>query len=126
MHHVPLRDGRKLAYCFFGAGSSAGSGSGVAGSAGAPPRTVLYLHGFPSSRLEAGLLHQDALHYGLRVVGIDRPGAGGSTLNPQLTVESTAADVQELLDHLGLPSVVIMGASGAVACRSGVLFCFGC
>ena len=111
MQHITLRDGRRLAFEWFGASpadghstggarleldtSGGGSGDGSAaeggGEAGGPaagsrapakPRTVLYFHGFPSSRLEAGLLHKDAVHHRLRLLAVDRPGAGGSTLNP--------------------------------------------
>lgn len=91
-----LRDGRSLAYSNFGAplrlegdgalqaASSPGAGAAAAASAASPALPpILYFHGFCSSRFEAGLLHADALHYGLSVVAVDRPGAGHSTLNPK-------------------------------------------
>ncbi|PRW59847.1 2-hydroxy-6-oxo-6-phenylhexa-2,4-dienoate hydrolase [Chlorella sorokiniana] len=132
-----LRDGRVLAYSYFGAplqheggdashpASGSAGGAGAAAAAAAPPRRlppILYFHGFCSSRLEAGLLHADALHHGLSVVAVDRPGAGQSTLNPEQSVESMAEDARQLLDHLGLERVAVMGASGgspfACACAA--------
>lgn len=167
-----LRDGRSLAYSYFGVplhcdgdatshGPPTSSAGGAGAAAAAAPRyqpqhsggasmlkphargTVIYFHGFCSSRLEAGLLHADALHHGLSVVAVDRPGAGHSTLNDQQasgsycshsflwaphhiwpcsiavlhnfhsqTVESMAEDARQLLDHLGLGRVAVMGASG--------------
>lgn len=167
-----LRDGRSLAFSWFGAplhreadAASNGTSGGTAGGAGAaavaaPPGQrlppILYFHGFCSSRFEAGLLHADALHYGLSVVAVDRPGAGHSTLNPKQassctqpmgwpavqsastewpgphfaiaatillphthaqSVESMAEDAQQMLDHLGLARVAVMGASGGLNCR---------
>lgn len=161
-----LRDGRSLAFSFFGPplhreeadAASNGTSGGTAGGAGAaavaaPPGQrlppILYFHGFCSSRFEAGLLHADALHYGLSVVAVDRPGAGHSTLNPKQassctqpscpvasahgpplqcamfsqswlphthaqSVESMAEDARQLLDHLGMARVAVMGASGGL------------
>lgn len=91
-----LRDGRSLAYSNFGAplqlegdgalqaASDPGAGAAAAAATASPALPpILYFHGFCSSRFEAGLLHADALHYGLSVVAVDRPGAGHSTLNPK-------------------------------------------
>lgn len=101
VQQITLRDGRQLAYSYFGVPRQGGSASSAAGRSPAdgaataatdvapatqlppaPKRTVLYFHGFASSRLEAGLLHGDAEYHSLSVVALDRPGAGGSTFNP--------------------------------------------
>lgn len=102
-HLLTLTDGRRLSYSFLGAplqhkGASTAQGSSAPGAAeraaaadsadggSSPdqrPPPILYFHGFSSSRLEAGLLHGDALHYGLSIVAVDRPGAGHSTHNPK-------------------------------------------
>lgn len=91
-HHLTLRDGRRLAYSLLGApwpgqGSSS-AGAGVAAEAAdgaaaaeqqgarAPGRPLLYIHGFCSSRLEAGLLHPHAKRHAVPVLALDRPGAG--------------------------------------------------
>lgn len=99
MQSLVLRDGRSLAYCWFGAPwppaqpasppppatheAAAGAGCSAAAAAAAAPSGVLvHFHGFLSSRLEAALLDGDARHLGLSVLAVDRPGHGGSTLNP--------------------------------------------
>ncbi|KAL4428008.1 hypothetical protein ABPG75_002097 [Micractinium tetrahymenae] len=138
MQRLSLRDGRSLAYSWFGApppprqpasqealtiGKAAGPGAAAPARAAAPISVLLHFHGFLSSRLEAALLDADARHHGMSVLAVDRPGHGGSTLNPQQTVESTAEDVKELLDSLGLHSVFIQGASGGApyACATAAL-----
>lgn len=127
-HLLSLRGGRTLAYSLFGvplrsnprgsastaadAADAAGSHAAVEDAIPQRPRPILHLHGFASSRLEAGLLHADALHHGLSIVAVDRPGAGRSSFNRQQSPEAMAADVEQLLEHLGLEQVTAMGASG--------------
>lgn len=79
----------------------------------------MYLHGFTSSRLEAELVHADALYHGQAVLAVDRPGYGCSSPHPDQTVESTAADVRELLDALELQQVAMMGVSGVPPWQGG-------
>lgn len=138
MHSIKLRDGRKLAYTWFGAPPPAATAAAPVAarpaadesahptapsaspsppavhhtSAASQPNVLLHFHGFCSSRLEGGLLHQDATHHGLAVLSVDRPGHGGSTHNPQQTVASVAEDAIELLDRLQLETVIIQGVSG--------------
>lgn len=97
MHSLTLRDGRTLAYQWFGTQRSPPQppaapateaavpppASAAATASGSAPRVLLHFHGFLSSRLEGALLHEHALHHGLSILAIDRPGAGGSTLNPR-------------------------------------------
>lgn len=98
MQRLTLRDGRQLVYTWFGVPQpqhyAAATAASLVGRAppppppvpapgqGSRPRVVLTLHGFLSSRLEGGLLHEDALHHGLSLLAVDRPGSGGSTHNP--------------------------------------------
>lgn len=66
---------------------------------------VLYIHGTPDSRRAR---HPDdglATSMGVRLVAVDRPGAGLSTLDPSGTVGSFADDAVALADHLELASV---------------------
>ncbi len=49
---------------------------------------------------------------GLRWVGMARPGYGSSTRQPGRTVASVAADVAQVLDHLGAERSYTMGESG--------------
>lgn len=102
---VRLSNGRALAFSVWGteapwllsevqgssqagaddAGSVADQPAAAAAAARPPPgRTVLSFHGFSSSRLEAGLMHRDALHYGLTFIAIDRPGTGRSCYDPAM------------------------------------------
>lgn len=63
---------------------------------------VLYVHGSPDSRRAR---HPDdgvAARLGIRLVAVDRPGAGLSTLDRAGTVGSFADDVVALADHLGI------------------------
>ena len=94
-----------------------------------PP--VLYFHGFPACRLEAGLI--DGLP--VRLLAPDRPGYGQSTPQPGRTLLDWPQDVAHVADRLGLDGLHIVGLSGgapyAAACaavlgprvRSLVLVC---
>jgi pimeloyl-ACP methyl ester carboxylesterase len=97
-HTLTLRDGRRLAYAEFGDPEG---------------DTVLWFHGTPGARLQ---LPPDAARIaeqqGLRLVGIDRPGVGGSTPHPERTLESWARDVEQLSDALRLERFGVAGLSG--------------
>lgn len=97
-----LQDGRNLCYEFFG------------NQAPSPGRTVLYFHGYLSSRLEAKLLEDEALQLGLRVLAFDRSGYGRSSYDSDRSPEKSAKDVIELLDEVMQPEdrVTVMGVSG--------------
>jgi pimeloyl-ACP methyl ester carboxylesterase len=72
---------------------------------------VLHNHGGPSSRLEAVLFDSCAKANGLRFVGVDRPGMGGSHLQAGRTFESWADDLQRLADSLGAHRFAVTGWS---------------
>lgn len=105
IHQVRLRDGRDLAWAEWGAPTG---------------RPVVYLHGFPGSRLEPALCQETAAARGLRLVAPDRPGFGRSDPKPGRTLLDFADDVAELADALGLERFGVMGFSGggpyAAAC----------
>jgi pimeloyl-ACP methyl ester carboxylesterase len=102
---VTLRDGRDLGYAEFG--DPAG-------------RPVLYFHGFPGSRLEAGIAGEAARQRGVRLIGVDRPGVGLSDFQNDRSIPDWPADVCELADALGLDTFAVVGVSGggpyALAC----------
>lgn len=77
---------------------------------------MFYCHGWPSSRLEAGLVSG----LPLRLVAADRPGYGLSDPHGAGTLKDRAQDLAALADHLGLQRFPIVGVSGggplAAAC----------
>ena len=80
---------------------------------GAP---VLYFHGWPASRLEAGLIG----NLPVRLLALDRPGYGRSTPSPGRRLLDWPDDVAAVADRLGLNRFHIVGLSGggpfAAAC----------
>lgn len=81
---------------------------------------LLYFHGYPSSRLEASGLSPLASRLNIRLLALDRPGAGLSTYDPHRSVTDWPADVQAFATGLGLPRIAVLGVSGggpyALAC----------
>jgi pimeloyl-ACP methyl ester carboxylesterase len=76
-------------------------------------RAVLFLHGTPSSRLEAdGRLGEVAETLGLRVLAPDRPGYGRTPF-VGYDVRGNAEHLVGLLDVLEISEVGIVGVSGA-------------
>lgn len=104
-HRLELDDGRTLACLELGEPS------------GLP---VIYLHGYPGSRLEARLVAGAIQKLNLRLIAPDRPGFGESTFHPGRTLSSTAADIRVLADRLELGRFAVIGMSGggphALAC----------
>ena len=84
------------------------------GDPAGPP--VLYFHGWPASRLEAGLI--EALP--VRLLAFDRPGYGRSTPCPGRSLLDWPRDVAAVADRLGLDRFHVVGLSGggpfAAAC----------
>lgn len=83
---------------------------------------VIYHHGTPMSRRLWEHWSDDAAACGLRLVGYDRPGYGGSTRDPGRTIASCAADTAALADAVGAGRFVTWGVSGggphALACAA--------
>jgi pimeloyl-ACP methyl ester carboxylesterase len=100
-----LSDGRRLAYEEHG--DPAGS-------------LVVFCHGWMSSRLMRHPDHAVTAGAGVRLVTVDRPGAGRSDPAPGMTFTSVAADIADLADHVGMGSFAVFGHSGggpyALAC----------
>ena len=65
-------------------------------------RPVLVHNGTPNSRHLYGPAAADAAARGLRLIGYDRPGYGGSTPQPGRTVADCAADVRAICAELGI------------------------
>lgn len=75
-----------------------------------PRRTLIYLHGYPSSRLEALALTPLAQARGLQLISPDRPGFGQSTFRPYAI--SDVQDVLAVADAAGVDHFSVLGASG--------------
>ena len=104
---VETRDGRTL--LVHEAGDPSGS-------------IVVYQHGTPSDGRLFGPWAEDAGRRGIRLVGYDRPGYGGSTRDPGRRVADAAEDVLEVVDALGGGPFATWGISGgaphALACAA--------
>jgi len=75
-------------------------------------RPVLVHNGTPNSRHLYGPAAADAAARGLRLIGYDRPGYGGSTPQPGRTVADCAADVRAICAELGVERLAMWGVSG--------------
>lgn len=95
--HLELRDGRALAWREWGQ------------SDGTP---VLRLQGTPGSRLSRYAHPELWERLGLRVIMADRPGFGESSRLPGRGLVAVAEDLVELLDHMELERVPVIGQSG--------------
>jgi pimeloyl-ACP methyl ester carboxylesterase len=106
-YRVRLADGRQIA-CL-GLGDPHG-----------PP--VLYVHGFPGSRLEARVMAAAASRVGVRLLAVDRPGFGESTFQPRRRIRQWSADIGALTDALGVQRFSLVGMSAgapyALACAA--------
>ena len=85
-------------------------------------KPVLMHHGTPGAGILYGPHADDAADRGIRLIGYDRPGYGGSTAQPGRTVADCAADVRAIADQLGLGRLGVWGISGggphALACAA--------
>ena len=108
-HELDLPDGRRL----------------VAHATDLPPGagpTLLWHNGSPHTGALLPPVVDVASERGIQVVSYGRPSYGGSSPKPGRTVADAAADVEVILDALGVDRVVTMGASGggphALACAA--------
>jgi pimeloyl-ACP methyl ester carboxylesterase len=74
--------------------------------------TVVWHHGTPNLGTPPAPLAATSERLGIRWIGFDRPGYGGSSPNPGRTVVSGAADLTAVLDTLGIQTCALMGYSG--------------
>ena len=122
-HFLELSDGRSLCYCELGDHS------------GTP---IFYCHGFPSSRLEAGFAAEAAQKLHIRLIVVDRPGFGQSSLHPDRHFKDFSDDVVALAIFAGVAVLVIscpcalglgtptaLMVSSGLGAEKGVLFRHG-
>ena len=104
-----LADGRRLGYTEYGEPT------------GTP---VVYFHGFPSSRLDWRLFHDQHVLAALnvRLIAPDRPGFGLSDFQRRRRLVDWPRDVVALADSLGIGRFSVLGISGggpyAAACAA--------
>jgi len=83
---------------------------------------LLWHHGTPNIGLPPEPLFPTAERLGIRFVGYDRPGYGGSTPRPGRDIGSGADDAAAVMDALGIETFAVMGHSGggphALACAA--------
>jgi pimeloyl-ACP methyl ester carboxylesterase len=83
---------------------------------------VIWHHGSPNIGAPPQPLFAAADRLGIRWVGFDRPGYGGSTPRPGRDVASAAADAAAVADALGVDRFAVMGHSSggshALACAA--------
>ena len=94
---LELKDGRQLAFAEYGDPDG---------------QPIFYFHGLPGSRLEAGHLHEIAVANNFRLIGLDRPGMGLSSIEPKRSLLSWVADVEAFADSMGIDKFSIIGHSG--------------
>jgi pimeloyl-ACP methyl ester carboxylesterase len=73
---------------------------------------VLVHFGMPNSRHLYSGEADDAARRGLRLIGYDRPGYGGSTPHPGRAVADCAVDVRAICETLGIGKLTMWGGSG--------------
>jgi len=102
---LSLPDGRRLGYAEYGDPRG---------------RPLVYLHGFPGSRLAGAVLDEAARALGVRVLAPERPGLGLSSAQPGRTLLDAAHDLRALAEALGIGRFAVLGESGggpyALAC----------
>jgi pimeloyl-ACP methyl ester carboxylesterase len=72
---------------------------------------VLWCHGGPGSRLAPAYVAAVGREAGLRFIGIDRPGYGGSTVHPGRSIADWVPDAIEVVAHLGIDRFATTGDS---------------
>jgi pimeloyl-ACP methyl ester carboxylesterase len=104
-----LADGRRLQYADLGDPDG---------------HPLFFFHGAPASRLNAVLLDAPLAAAGIRVIATDRPGYGGSSVQPKRTLATWPKDVAALADALDLDEFMVAGHSSggpyALACAAAL------
>lgn len=107
---IKLSDGRTLSYAIYGSP--------------VPRKTVIYMHGFPSSRFEGKIWHSACTKHGVRLIAPDRPGNGSSTFQKDRHILHWPSDVIALADQLKIHEFYVLAWSGgspyALACIKSI------
>ncbi|GIF26063.1 pimeloyl-ACP methyl ester carboxylesterase [Actinoplanes tereljensis] len=85
-------------------------------SRGDGDRVVMWHHGTPNIGSPPAPLFAAADRLGIRFIGYDRPGYGGSTPRPGRDIASAAGDAEAVADALGVGEFAVFGHSGGGPC----------
>lgn len=95
---VAVRDERRLSFAEYG------SRRGPA---------IIWMHGTPGARRQVPLeARQYAERHGVRLIALDRPGIGSSTPHLYPDVADWTADLELVLETLGIDTLRLVGLSG--------------
>ena len=73
---------------------------------------LVYIHGTPGSYTVGPKLSTTCEGKGIKLITLSRAGYGGSTRNQGRRVVDAVADIQGLLEHLGIKKCLVGGKSG--------------
>lgn len=86
---------------------------GVAEFGPADGKAVFWFHGTPGGRRQVPpAARRAAVEYGVRLIGVERPGTGGSTGHLYADIRAFADDVEALADALDIDRFGVIGLSG--------------
>lgn len=103
---VRMPDGRRIGVAEFGAPAG---------------RPLLWFHGIPGGRHQVPpAVRSRAADFGVRVIAIERPGIGKSSKHLYKRIRDFAADVDVVLDSLGIDEFAVVGMSGGGAYAQAV------
>lgn len=94
---IKLRDSRVLGYTTYGDPKG---------------KPIFYFHGWPTSRLQAGVMDDVAKKLHVKIISIDRPGYGLSDFKKDRLLLDWPDDVIELANRLKIGKFAVMGVSG--------------
>lgn len=78
-------------------------------------KPLFVCHGLNSSRLEAKIIHSLIDSSDFRIIGIDRPGMGGSSFQKKRTVLDFVDDIVYVADILNIDMFTVIGTSAGAA-----------
>ncbi|KAK2612608.1 hypothetical protein QQS21_001380 [Conoideocrella luteorostrata] len=93
-----LPDGRTLHFAIYG------DVSAIA--------TIFFHHGLPGSHVETRIFDKTARRHHIRIIGVDRPGMGNSTFQPDNRLLDWPANLLALAEHLQVQQFAVLGVSG--------------
>jgi pimeloyl-ACP methyl ester carboxylesterase len=73
---------------------------------------LVWIHGTPGAYIPPSSLPAVCEKKGVKVITLSRPGYGGSTRKKGGQVVDTVADIQALIEHLGVERCFVGGWSG--------------